>query len=252
MKQCAITGAAEGLGRALALRFAAAGYAITGIDVDPGRAAETTAEIAAAGGTARFILADLAQEAALAGVLAELAAGPPSDVFIHNAGISAAGPFERLPLAAQMTVLDVNLVAPMQLTAGLLRVGGLSRPGAVVFVSSLAHFVSYPGASVYAASKDGLAVYARSLRVAEPALHVLTVFPGLTRPAHARRYGPDNSREARRMPPEKLAELIYRAVQRRQKVLIPGWRNRLVALLGSLLPGLVEPVMRRSLYERLT
>lgn len=115
----------------------------------------------------------------------------------------------------------------------------------MVFVSSLAHFVSYPGASVYAASKDGLAAYARSLRVAEPALHVLTVFPGLTRPAHARRYGPDNSREARRMPPEKLAELIYRAVQRRQKVLIPvggiawwpcwaaccrGWWSRLCAV----------------------
>lgn len=252
MKQCAITGAADGIGRALALRFAAAGYAITGIDVDPGRAAQTTAEIAAAGGMARFILADLAQEATLAGVVADLAAGPPSDVFIHNAGISAAGPFERLPLAAQMAVLDVNLVAPLQLTAGLLRAGGISRSGSVVFVSSLSYFVSYPGASVYAASKDGLAAYARSLRVAEPALHVLTVYPGPTRTAHARRYSPDNSREARRMPPEKLAELIYRAVQRRQKRLIPGWGNRLFALLGSLLPGLVEPVMRRSLYDKLT
>ncbi|MEZ4832710.1 MAG: hypothetical protein R2873_12060 [Caldilineaceae bacterium] len=103
------------------------------------------------------------------------------------------------------------------------------------------------------ATKDGVASYARSLRLAlaPQNVHVLTVFPGPTRTAHARRYSPDNSREDKRMPPEELASRILRAVQRRQWTLIPGAGNRLFALAGRIVPGLVERVMRKTLYEKL-
>ncbi|MEZ4606833.1 MAG: SDR family oxidoreductase [Deinococcales bacterium] len=55
----------------------------------------------------------------------------------------------------------------------------LSKGSSLIFISSLAHFVSYPSASSYAASKTGLAAYARSLRIqlAPQGIHVLTVFP---------------------------------------------------------------------------
>jgi hypothetical protein len=141
----------------------------------------------------------------------------------------------------------------MVLTAGLLRAERIARGGSFVFISSLSRFVSYPGAVVYAASKDGLAAYARSLAapLARQGIHVLTVYPGPTRTAHARRYSPDNRREQRRMPPERLAVLIYAAVQARRRVLIPGAGNKLFAVLGRYAPGLVEQVVRKTILDRL-
>lgn len=250
---CLITGAADGIGRALALAFAAAGYTITGIDIDAERAMRTQAELQNSGAAARFAIADLAKATDIAKVVATLAERPPIDVLIHNAGINAVGPFATADLNRQLLVLKLNLTAPLLLTAALLRQNQLAQGGSLVFISSLSHFVSYPGAAVYAASKDGLAAYARSLAVAlaPQNIHVLTVYPGPTRTEHARRYSPDNSREHRRMPPEKLARQILAAVQSRQSRLIPGFGNRIMALLGRLWPGVAEQAMRRTIFDKL-
>jgi len=97
------------------------------------------------------------------------------------------------------------------------------------------------------------ASYARSLAVAlaPQGIHVLTVYPGPTRTAHARRYSPDNSREARRMAPDALAAAVMRAVQRRRRVLVPGLGNQLLAVAGRWLPLLGEWAMRKTLWEKL-
>lgn len=253
MRYCAITGAADGIGRALALRFASAGYGIIGIDRDPELSERTRAELVRGGAIAAFLHADLAQSAEVAALLERLAAGPLIDVFVHNAGISAVGPFASASLAQQQAVLGVNLQAPLLLTAGLLRQQQIAPGGTLVYLSSLSRFVSYPGAASYAASKDGLAAYARSLAIAlaPRGIHVLTVYPGPTRTAHARRYSPDNRREHRRMPPERLADLTYHAVLARQRTLIPGAGNRLFAALGTYAPWLTAYAMRKTLFEKL-
>lgn len=247
-----ITGAADGIGRALAWRYARAGYSVTGIDVDARRAEETVAALRGSGATAAFILTDLSTDRGLVQALAALRERPPAAVFIHNAGINQVGRFAASDLARQEAVIDLNLRAPLQLTVGLLRDGLLAADGSLVFLSSLSKYVGYPGAAVYAASKDGLAAYGRSLRVALGARrNVLTVFPGPTRTAHARRYSPDNSREAARMPPETLALAIFRAVEKRQALLIPGAGNRLMAAVGHWLPGVTERLMRRVILQKL-
>jgi short-subunit dehydrogenase len=104
---------------------------------------------------------------------------------------------------------------------------------------------------VYAATKDGLASYARSLSVALApcGIHVLTVFPGPTRTEHARRYSPDNSREEKRMAPEALAEQIFQAVKRRRRALVPGLGNRVFAWMGFCVPKVAEAVMRRVMLR---
>lgn len=253
MKRALITGAADGIGRALAEQAIRAGYAVVGVDIDGDRAAATAATLQAQGGEIRFIRADLADGAAVDALSAQLAQEAPIDLLIHNAGINAVGPFDALSMDDQRAVIAVNLTAPLVITAGMLAAARVRRGGTIVFLSSLSHFVGYPGAAVYAATKDGLASYARSLRVAlaPQQIHVLTVFPGPTRTAHARRYSPDNSREHKRMPPADLASQILRAVERRRWTLIPGWNNRLFAIAGRLVPGLVERSMRKILYEKL-
>ena len=115
----------------------------------------------------------------------------------------------------------------MLLTAGALRHRLMRPSGVVVFVSSFSHFVSYPGASVYAASKDGLTSFARSLYVASAAdgLHCLTVFPGPTRTYHARRFSPKGTSEERRMAPDRVAAHIVRAADKRRRSVVPGVVN---------------------------
>mgnify|MGYP001344796124 CR=1 FL=1 len=121
-----------------------------------------------------------------------------------------------------------------------------------MLISSLSYYTGYPGAAAYAASKDGLAHYARSLGVALwPQQRVLTVFPGPTRTAHARRYSPDNRREGRRMPPEKLAARIFAAQQRGQTILLPAFSARVMAIIGQTAPRLAEWLMRKTILDRL-
>lgn len=250
---CIVTGGADGIGRAVAERFARAGYSVTILDRDAERAGEACAAIGAAGGAATGVVVDLAQPEGVALALRQLAALPPAAVFVHSAGISAVGPFAEGELARQQAVLDVNLRAPTQLTAGALRTGLVAPGGTLIYIASLSVFTGYPGAAVYAASKDGLAAYARSLRAALAGrrVHVLTVYPGPTRTAHARRYSPDNRREGRRMPPGSVAELIFDAVERRSAALIPGFANRLIAVVGRLTPALTEELMRRTILDKL-
>ncbi len=121
MKQAVITGAADGIGKALAGRFAKAGYAITGLDIDDKRAQQTQTELEHTGAEVSFIIADLASETEIDLMLAKLETRPPIDIFIHNAGINTVGRFADSRLSEQKRVIQVNMLAPMLLTAGLLR-----------------------------------------------------------------------------------------------------------------------------------
>jgi len=250
---CGITGAADGIGKALALIFASHGYAISGIDIDPTRSALTQQTLHDAGAEASFHVANLLDPVDLERVQTDLIAGPPLTTFVHNAGINAVGHFAQLDLDAQLRVLDLNFSAPLLLTASLLNANKIQPGGSFIFLSSLSHYVSYPGAAVYAATKDGIASYARSLAIAlaPQKINALTIFPGPTRTAHARRYSPDNSREDRRMSPEQLAQQIYNANANRRRTLIPGIANRTFATLGRITPRAMEFAMRKALLDKL-
>ncbi|MEM7392835.1 MAG: SDR family NAD(P)-dependent oxidoreductase [Verrucomicrobiota bacterium] len=251
-RTCVITGAADGIGRALARRYAGEGYKVVGIDFDPERSERTRTEIEQEGGQAEFIQADLSKRTDLDRVLETLAAGPGIDVFIHNAGISSAGRFRNASWNDLEAVLRINLLAPLLLTHGVIQRGTMRRNGSLIYLSSLSKYVGYPGAAVYAATKDGLASYARSLRAALHAeLNVLTVFPGPTRTEHARRYSPDNSKESNRMAPETLAEKIVQSQRAVRAVLVPGGGNKLCATLGHWHPGLMEWAMKKAILDKL-
>ncbi|MEZ4673316.1 MAG: SDR family NAD(P)-dependent oxidoreductase [Caldilineaceae bacterium] len=78
---------------------------------------------------------------------------PPIDVLVHNArSISAVGRFAESNLASQRAVLDINFTAPLLLTALLLKNGQIAPTASYLFISSLSHYMSYPGAAVCAAS----------------------------------------------------------------------------------------------------
>lgn len=247
---CVITGAASGIGAALAEVFKH-DYDIIGIDRDFTNAKKTMNGLSAKANV-RFIIAELSSKAGQERIIDELK-GEDIALLIHSAGINVVAPFEMSDVQTQIAVLDVNLHAPLSLTKTLLSRHMLEKGSAIMFVSSLSHFVGYPGASVYAASKDGITSFARSLSAAlhREGIHVMTVFPGPTRTSHARQHSPDNSREGKRMPPEVLAQKVKRALGQRRHRYVPGLRNKLFAVAGKLFPRLTEHVMKRAIFDKL-
>jgi short-subunit dehydrogenase len=250
IKRCVITGAASGIGAALAEAFKS-DYEIIGVD----RGFQNARNVMNALGKeaqVRFIIAELSSRAGVERTVAELGQ-EPIDLLIHSAGINAVAPFEKTDIQTSLSVLEVNLQAPILLTKKLLANGVLRKGSAIIFISSLSHFVSYPGASVYAASKDGLTSFARSLsvEVSGEGIHVMTVFPGPTRTPHARQHSPDNTKEQLRMPAEALARKIKKALEQRRRRYVPGFRNQLFAVAGKFLPRLTERMMKKAIFDKL-
>lgn len=196
--------------------------------------------------------ADLAERTGIAAAIEALVQEAPFDLVIMNAGINETGHFERLPLERLQRVIAVNLTAQMQLTAALIRDGKLAPSCRLVFVSSLSHYVGYPGASVYAATKDGVVVFARSLRQTlrkSLNVRVQVAAPGPMDTDHAARHSPTADASGARIAPERVATLIWRS--RRGFMIVPGPRARFAAILGRLFPGLAGKVMRRIIYDKL-
>jgi short-subunit dehydrogenase len=249
-RRCVITGAASGIGAALAEIFKD-DYDIIGVDRDFASAKKIMDKLGAKANV-RFIIAELSSKAGQERIVGELE-GDSVDLFIHSAGINAVGAFETSDIQTQIAVLDVNLHAPVSLTKTLLSHSVLKRGGSIIFISSLSHFVGYPGASVYAASKDGLTSFARSLSVAlkPEGIHVMTVFPGPTRTPHARQHSPDNTKESARMPPEVLAQKIKKALGQHCHRYVPGLRNKVFAVVGKLFPKLTGQIMKRTVFDKL-
>ncbi len=226
-----VTGAASGLGRALAEQCIARGDDVLAIDI-------TACDLAC-----ETRVLDLT-EADAPGQIAE----HQTDLIIHSAGISGTGPFEDIPAQHHAKIISLNFEAPLQISCALLATG--QRPHHA-FVGSLSTFTGYPGATSYAASKDGLAAFAKSLGKAGH--RTSCIFPGPLRTDHAARYAPDNSAKtvAARQSPEDAARLILKALAKGRRLILPGIKAKGFAVMGRVLPGPTAQALRRALYEQI-
>lgn len=179
-----VTGASQGLGRALAFELSRYGARVALVARHADELDRVAAEIRAAGGVAHAIAGDVGDKQS-AHRIAGAAAGAlgPIDLVIHNASTLGALP---MPLLLDTEcedlerVLAVNLVGPFRLTKIVAGSMALRGVGAVVFVSSDAAVEAYPGWGAYSVSKaaaDHMArVWAEELRAT--GVKVLSVDPG--------------------------------------------------------------------------
>jgi NAD(P)-dependent dehydrogenase (short-subunit alcohol dehydrogenase family) len=188
-----VTGAQQGIGRAIALRCAAAGadVAVNWLD-DEGVANAIAGEIRAIGrrsATPRADMARLAEvEAMVAAVEQELG---PIDVLVNNAGVFPRVPFLELSESDWDYVLDVNLKGSCFCAQAVARrMVAKGRPGAIINLTSGAAYRGSPRGAHYCASKGGVVSLTRqmALELAPYRIRVNAIAPGLTDTAQPR-YG---------------------------------------------------------------
>ena len=157
-----VTGAGRGIGRAIALGYAAAGAAVVCAARTEAEIEAVVAEIAVGGGTALAVPTDVGDTAQI-GWLVErtLEAFGRIDILVANAGIGAFGGTDD-PVAAFRTVLEVNLVGVYALVHAALP-ALQARGGKVVVMGSGAGYRPFPGAAAYSCSKAGAAMLVRVL-----------------------------------------------------------------------------------------
>jgi NADP-dependent 3-hydroxy acid dehydrogenase YdfG len=172
-----VTGAGTGIGAAIARILADRGDALVLLARSDARAADLSRQFAGA----RTVVADLADPSGLATALAGQEVPDRLDSLLHVAGLVELGPVSRLDHEVWRRTMDVNLLAPAELTRLCLPALRTAR-GHVVMVNSGSGLHANPDWSAYAASKHGLRALADSLRAEEAAagVRVSSVYPGRT------------------------------------------------------------------------
>ncbi len=170
-----LTGAGAGIGAAVAKALSARGDQLVLLARNEDRAADLRDAYAGC----RTVVADLADPSGLADALSEQDLPDPLDSLVQVAGVVDLGQVGELAADVWRRTVDVNLLAPAELTRLCLPALRASR-GHVVLVNSGAGLHANPGWSAYAASKHGLRALADSLRGEErrSGVRVTSVYPG--------------------------------------------------------------------------
>ncbi|HEX2075293.1 MAG TPA: SDR family NAD(P)-dependent oxidoreductase [Geodermatophilus sp.] len=251
----AVTGAASGIGAALARALADRGSHLVLLDRDA-EGLETVAKgirTAHPGLTVTAYVIDLADADDTARVAEALRTGHPEiTLLVNNAGVALGGRFDQVTLEEFDWVQEINFRAVVRLTHALLPTLK-AHPGAhLVNVSSLFGLMAPAGQAAYAASKFAVRGFTEALRheLAEDGLGVTCVHPGgiRTRIAESARVAAavpaDEAARGKRdfarlltMDPARAADLIVTAIERRRPRQLVGWSAVVPDLLVRLAPG---------------
>jgi len=181
-KVLAVTGGAQGIGRAIAEHFAARGYAVSFADTNTASGRATLAALRRKGAEAEYFRADVSREADVRHWLRATARtlGCP-DVLVNNAGFGASAPFLTLSPKAFDLVLATNLRGTFLCTQEAARLMVKHKvKGAVVNIASTRAFMSEPNTEAYSASKGGIVAltHATAVSLGPKGIRVNCVSPG--------------------------------------------------------------------------
>jgi 3-oxoacyl-[acyl-carrier protein] reductase len=176
-----VTGAGRGIGRAIALQFAAAGANVACLSRTAENAEKVAQEVRALGRKAWAHALDVANAAAVTGVIDSLLAGAGRvDILVNNAGITRDGLLMRMSEEDWDAVLATNLKGAFLLTKALIRGFVKQRSGRIINISSISGISGNAGQCNYAASKAALIGFTKSLarEVASRGVTVNAIAPG--------------------------------------------------------------------------
>ncbi|MFO7568952.1 MAG: 3-oxoacyl-ACP reductase FabG [Smithellaceae bacterium] len=182
-KLALVTGASRGIGRATAVELASAGYyVVINYNANEAAAAETLAQVQAAGSQGEIRKFDVNDAEAVKETLALIMAQHNRiDVLVNNAGITADGLFMMMGEEEWTSVINTTLNGFYNVTKPVLREMIRRKRGSIVSVSSISSLMPNRGQANYSAAKAGLNAASRSLsaEVARFGIRVNVVAPGV-------------------------------------------------------------------------
>ena len=259
-----ITGAGSGIGRALAVRLAAARARLALIDKDAAAVSRVATECRIAGAQSRVYVIDVTDREALIGSAAAVqAAFGRVDMVFAAAGVIHTGSLLSSEWADLDRVINVNLFGVLGTAKAFLPHMIASGGGRLVIFSSGFGLMAAPRYSAYCASKSAVSALAQSLRLemalAGHPISVSCVYPGAIRTPIVSRGTfaadvnqasvTDGFRRLARMNADRAAEIILRQTTRREGQVLVGADARMAAwavwAAGSSYPRLMSWVLRR-------
>lgn len=223
MPTALVTGATEGIGRAIAHALGKAGYKVGVCARTPSRLRTLLEELKAAGITAAGVPGDVGVEydarQVTDGIVAELGA---VDVLVNNAGIAPFKPFSELTTDDWDACMATNVRSLFLMTRAVLPAMRQRKSGTIVNIASLAGKNGFVGGSVYAASKHAALGFSRSLmlEVRKDNVRVVAICPGSVDTEMLRQEGAPRSDPAKILRPEDVAQTVLAALALPERAMI--------------------------------
>jgi short-subunit dehydrogenase len=265
----AVTGAASGIGRALALELAARGCDLALADRDEAGLQATAAEVGRAASQRVTVhrvdvseprqIADFAQAATLA--------HPGLNIVVNNAGVALLGQFNEIDQAQMDWLMDINFWGVVHSTRAFLPHLARQREAHIVNLSSIFGIIAPPGQTAYAAAKFAVRGFSESLRhelqMAASPVRLSVVHPGgvatnIVRNSRAGSGVTDNERRAQtierfdavaKTTPAAAALRIITGIEKNQPRILIGNDARFMDLLQRFRPGTYWAVLARRIEK---
>ncbi|QDT02037.1 Sulfoacetaldehyde reductase [Rubripirellula lacrimiformis] len=237
-----ITGASSGIGKELAKLFARDGDDLVLVARSKGKLDELADQLSSAYQiSATAIESDLSKHDAVDRLCGQLAERSLSvDTLVNNAGFGQLGAFAELDADRQTNMVMVNVTALTRLTRQLLPPMIHRGRGGILNVGSIAGYQAGPHMAVYYATKAYVLSFTEALReeLSESGLHVTLLAPGPTKTG----FGDDSEMgklemfASQAMSAEDVAKAGFDGYRKNEDIVVPGWRNRLMATSTSFVP----------------
>jgi short-subunit dehydrogenase len=240
MNTTLITGASSGIGAAFARKLAALGRNVFLVARSEDKLITICNELGRMSGVrAQYFPIDLTEPDAPARLFEETKKrGLEIDMLINNAGFGSMGYFEKLDLARELEIVDLNVKALVDLTYRFLIPMRARKQGTIINVASTAGFQPVPFMATYAASKSFVLTFSDALSEENRpfGVHVMALCPGVTETNFFDAAQMDRPPMRGAQTPEEVVETALRGLKRKKSTIISGWTNRLVVFAERFFP----------------
>ena len=250
-----ITGASTGIGRCLAIDFAARGATVVGCARSRQRLAVTFKDVSRASPPSIAIECDIGDSeqvhAMISKVITEFG---KIDILINNAGVGMRNPFVEMPIEAIEQIMRTNYLSTVYCTHEALPSMIARRSGRIVNISSVSGKIGTPNMAAYVASKFAMNGFSESLyhELKPLGIHITVVCPGPVKTEFNKAFAdrPPKSPRALIMSPEAVSTAVIKAIEAKRFEIVLPRLLAIVCWVKRMTPNVFRAVSHRAFQSR--